>query len=183
MQKCSVWVHCIQERQEARSRRSLHPHKAVLHVPQHRHNNIGRKQRTSLGKTFLENVQRPDCRKLLQTARVVTSSPFEELNQVLHSAFKTKGKTIILGGDFNAKGIVWDPQVLTDKCNHPTLCEALIDLANSNGLTLLQRTPTREQSILDLYFTNKPSLVKCHETISGISDHHMVVVDSEIVPP
>ena len=112
----------------------------------------------------------------------VTSSLFTELNEILQSAFKSNGKTVILGGDFNTRGIDWESQTLTDTCNHPGLCEDLIDLANNNGLAQLQRTPTREQSILDLYFTNKPSLVKCHETVPGISDHHMVVVDSDIAP-
>ena len=40
--------------------------------------------------------------------------------------------------------------------------------------------PNRESSILDLLFTNKPGLVKSHQTIPGISDHHMIVVDSNI---
>ncbi len=36
----------------------------------------------------------------------------------------------------------------------------------------------RESSILDLLFTNKRGLVKSHQTIPGISNHHMIVVDS-----
>jgi len=35
---------------------------------------------------------------------------------------------------------------------------------------------------LDLYFTNIPSLVKSCETIPGISDHDMLVIDSDLKP-
>ena len=53
---------------------------------------------------------------------------------------------------------------------------------NDNGLLQMQKEPTRESSILDLYLTNKPGLVKHNTTIPGISDHHMVVVDSDVKP-
>ena len=50
------------------------------------------------------------------------------------------------------------------------------------GIVQIQREPTKESSILDLYFTNKPGLIKSHTTIPGISDHHMIVVDADIKP-
>ena len=62
------------------------------------------------------------------------------------------------------------------------LCEDLIQFANDQSLVQLQRETTRERSVLDLYFTNKPGLVKCHRTIQGISDHQMIVVDANIKP-
>ncbi len=40
------------------------------------------------------------------------------------------------------------------------VCEALVSLAEDNGLSQLQLKPTRENIILDLYFTNNASLVK-----------------------
>ena len=36
---------------------------------------------------------------------------------------------------------------------------------------------------LDLYLTNNPTLVRSYDTVPGISDHEMFVVDSNISPP
>ena len=46
----------------------------------------------------------------------------------------------------------------------------------------MQTNPTRQVNVLDLYFTNIPSLVKSCETIPGISDHDMLVIDSDLKP-
>ena len=111
-----------------------------------------------------------------------TKDSVQHLGNVLNKV-KTKGdKTVILGSDFNARGIDWDSEKITEHCSHPTMCEDLIKLINDAGLTQLQREPTRESSLLDLYITNKPGLVKHHQTIPGISDHDMIVVDSFIKP-
>ena len=43
----------------------------------------------------------------------------------------------------------------------------------------MQKSPTHQEgNILDLYATNKPGLVKSCNDIPGISDHHVVVIDS-----
>ena len=47
----------------------------------------------------------------------------------------------------------------------------------------MQKEPTRQDSVLDLYITNRPSLVKTITTIPSISDHDgAILVDSDIVP-
>ena len=48
--------------------------------------------------------------------------------------------------------------------------------------TQLQREPTRETKLLDLFFTNKPTLVKTVSAIPGISDHEIVLADCNIKP-
>ena len=58
--------------------------------------------------------------------------------------------------------------------------EELINTTTQHGLTQIQDKPTRENSILDLFFTNNPSLVKYSAVIPGISDHEMVVVDQDL---
>nr|XP_054748767.1 uncharacterized protein LOC129254333 [Lytechinus pictus] len=42
--------------------------------------------------------------------------------------------------------------------------------------------PTRQDNILDLIFTNNPSVVKSSSSIPGISDHAMAVTDFDILP-
>ena len=46
----------------------------------------------------------------------------------------------------------------------------------------LQLKPSRENNILDLFLTNQPSLVKSCNTIPGISDHNMIIVDTDLKP-
>ena len=42
--------------------------------------------------------------------------------------------------------------------------------------------PTRQENVLDLVFTDNPSLIKNSQSIPGISDHAMVVTDSDVKP-
>lgn len=46
----------------------------------------------------------------------------------------------------------------------------------------MQRDPTRDQRVLELFCTNKPSLVKSMSTVPGISDRDAIVADSDIKP-
>ena len=50
------------------------------------------------------------------------------------------------------------------------------------GLTQIHNEPTRYGNMLDLVFTNNPSLVKSSYSVPGISDHAMVVTDLDIHP-
>jgi hypothetical protein len=46
----------------------------------------------------------------------------------------------------------------------------------------LQLKPSRENNILDLFLTNQPSIVKSCNTIPGISDHNIIIVDTDLEP-
>ena len=43
------------------------------------------------------------------------------------------------------------------------------------GLTQMNNQPTRKENILDLYFTNSPTLVRHMEMIPGIGDHDSAI--------
>lgn len=57
-----------------------------------------------------------------------------------------------------------------------------MDILDEHGLEQLQRKPSRKDNILDLYITNNSSLVKACDTVPGISDHNMIIIDSDIEP-
>ena len=57
-----------------------------------------------------------------------------------------------------------------------------MDVAIDHSLTQVQEEPTRYNNLLDLTFTNNPSLIRSCSCIPGISDHEAVVVDSIIRP-
>ena len=60
--------------------------------------------------------------------------------------------------------------------------QALLDLTIEHGLSQVHVQPTRGNNLLDLVFTNNPSIVKTSLSVPGISDHAMVVTDIDIIP-
>ena len=46
----------------------------------------------------------------------------------------------------------------------------------------MHEKPTSEENLLDLVFTTNPTLVESSSNAPGISDHDIVVVDSDIKP-
>ena len=48
--------------------------------------------------------------------------------------------------------------------------QALIDITTEHGLTQVHNQPTQQDNILDLVFTNNPSLVKSSTSVPEISD-------------
>ena len=94
----------------------------------------------------------------------------------LAELMKTNTKSsLVVAGDFNARDIDWDVLLPTADCNKKTLCNRLISILGEAELHHLQRENTRQDAMLDLFCTNKPSLVKAIDTIPGISDHDGII--------
>ena len=107
-----------------------------------------------------------------------------ELAQI-SEMFKNNPKTtLILGGDFkfNAGGINWDLCTVDHDATNRPLKEKLISILDEAGLKQIQREPTRDQNLLDLFCCNKPSLIKSINSIPGISDHNIVLADCKLKP-
>ena len=76
--------------------------------------------------------------------------------------------------------IEWDIPAVKKGTKNKTLQQELLNTTTQHSLVQIQDKPTRENSILDLYFTDNPSLIKYSEVVPGISDHEMVVVDQDL---
>ena len=105
-----------------------------------------------------------------------------ELAQISEKFKNNPKTTLILGGDFNAGGINWDLCTVDHDTSNRTLKEKLLSILSEAGLNQMQREPTRGQNLLDLFCCNKPSLVKSLTSISGISDHNIVLADCKLKP-
>ena len=90
-------------------------------------------------------------------------------------------RLINLAGDFNAPDINWENNAVGES-NKTKLYQEIINIGNDNGLTQIQKEPTRESNVLELFYTNNATLVKSSSVIPGISDHEMVIVDTDIRP-
>ena len=85
-----------------------------------------------------------------------------------------------LAGDFYLPHIDWQTDSITSKCQNRQIHDQLLDIANSRSLSQVVTKSTRGENTLDLFFTNNDSLVNRVETLPGMSDHDIVLVESEI---
>ena len=105
-----------------------------------------------------------------------------ELRRSLDLAMDVKERHVIVAGDFNCPDIDWDSLSLQKEAQDKEVQQALLDLSVDFNLTQVQDKPTRENNLLDLIFTTNPSLIKSTANAPGISDHDIVVVDSDTKP-
>ena len=105
-----------------------------------------------------------------------------ELRRSLELVTANKEKHIVIAGDFNCPDIDWDCLSVQKEAQDKEVQQAIIDLSVDFNLTQVQDKPTREDNILDLVFTTNPSLIKSTSNTPGISDHDIVVVDSDTKP-
>ena len=111
----------------------------------------------------------------------------DQIDQLVKALQQVTGKfknnnniTFMLGGDFNAGDIDWDTGTVLDNSSNKKVNEQVVSLQETYGLVQMQREPTRIYNILDLFFTNKPSLVNTVRSIPGISDHEIIMADCDI---
>jgi hypothetical protein len=111
------------------------------------------------------------------TSEVYTAS----MTKVIEIACRSKKDIVWLGGDLNLPDIDW--QTLSIKSNQysKSLNQAYLDKLENVGLLQTNLEPTRGESILDVFLSNRPSLARTR-LIPGLSDHDVVLSDSTIHP-
>lgn len=94
----------------------------------------------------------------------------EEFCSIISSIILSNPNDIIwLAGDVNFPNIDWHTYYVKGN-NYPlSLCEKFIDTILEHGLSQLVLSPTRNQSVLDIFLSNRPSLTFECTTIPGIS--------------
>ena len=89
-----------------------------------------------------------------------------------------KDNIIWIGGDSSLPDIDWKD----DSYTYPaTINQAYLDLVSDIGSQQIINFPTRQQNILDIFISNRPSLICKNTTLPGLSDHEVVLVDSNII--
>ena len=61
-----------------------------------------------------------------------------------------------------------------------SLCDTIIDFTHEYGFTQTVDLATRDNNIFDVFFTNRPCLIRRCYPIAGISDHEAVFIESFI---
>jgi hypothetical protein len=106
----------------------------------------------------------------------------ENLRLSLDKLTNGKPKHVIIAGDFNCPDIDWVNMEIKTGTSDREVQQALLDITSEYGLTQIHDKPTREGNMLDLVFTNNPSLIKTTGNAPGISDHDIIITDSMIKP-
>ena len=106
-----------------------------------------------------------------------------ELGKLLKPLSNTRAhRNAILVGDFNCPYISWDTATVDLHAQQGEVHQALIDITTEIYLTQIHSAPTCKKNLLDLVFTNTPSLVKTSISIPGISDHDIILTDFDTSP-
>jgi hypothetical protein len=95
---------------------------------------------------------------------------------------KNRNSSIWLGGDANLPDIDWSTDNIRGHQYSIPINQTFIDTFNDIGSEQIVNFPTRNDNTLDIFCTNRPTLVERCSPIPGISDHDIVTVDSDIVP-
>ena len=84
-------------------------------------------------------------------------------------------------GDFNLPiSTAWNLNSVEGNAYPLDLCNMLIDIFNAIGSTYMVDSPTRGNSILDLFATNRPGLIHKVKVNPGLSDHEVITIESSL---
>ena len=78
---------------------------------------------------------------------------------------------IWLAGDLNLSNIDWENSCTQGSAYPLALCDTVFDFLQEYGFTQVVNFPTRANNTLDVFITNRPSLLHSCSSIAGISDH------------
>jgi len=81
--------------------------------------------------------------------------------------------TIWIAGDVSLPDINWSSHCVTGHNYSLSLNNIFLNFLESSGFMQTVESPTRGQNILDIFLTNRPSLIVSCKTIDGISDHEV----------
>jgi len=92
----------------------------------------------------------------------------ENLCQVLQNICLSNSDTPIwIAGDINLPNVDWESLCVVNNVYPIDFCEKFTEFALNHYFTQVLQSPTRGGNILDIFLTNRPSLVSHRDTIAG----------------
>ena len=127
---------------------------------------------TGKSKVLLVSVYRPPKNDIIKAT---------DLCQCISSLVqKYKSYPIWVAGDFNLPDILWDRNSIEGHQYSKDFNQLFLDTFADAGLEQIIHFHTRGDNTLDLFFTNRPTLILDKRPLPGISDHHVIFVSSRI---
>lgn len=108
----------------------------------------------------------------------------EEMCKVITELHKTNQKaTIWIAGDANLPDIDWKTNTIPRSQYSRSISQLLLDTVSDIGSEQVVNFPTRDNNTLDLFITNRPSLVEKVKAVPGVSDHDIVFIQAYCSAP
>ena len=97
-------------------------------------------------------------------------------NAINDISVRNPNSFICCTGDFNLPDIDWDIESVSRHRYPLGINQSLLQMSADCYFTQLVHSPTRDKTILDLFFTNRPMLINSCSIEPGISDHDILLV-------
>jgi hypothetical protein len=95
---------------------------------------------------------------------------------------RPKTSDIIVTGDFNQGNIEWETNTINKEHYASKVAAArLLDFSTQYNMQQMVKEATRDNSILDLVFTNNTNIINQTKVEPGVGDHEMVVTELNLV--
>jgi hypothetical protein len=101
-------------------------------------------------------------------------------NDFVHLKTLAKHNSLWIAGDFNLPDINWNNMTIEGSTYPNHINKSFIDIVQDLCMEQIVDFPTRLDNTLDLVFTTHRSLVNKCKPRPGISDHDIVLVDTNI---
>ncbi|CAG2244812.1 unnamed protein product [Mytilus edulis] len=106
----------------------------------------------------------------------------DKMSNTAEEIFKENNSSILwLGGDLNLPDIDWKSNSVCGNQYSSQINNRFVDMVNNCCLDQVVTFPTRGSATLDIFLTNRPSLVNRCEPIPAIGDHDIVFIDSNAI--
>ena len=90
--------------------------------------------------------------------------------------------TLWIGGDASLPDIDWSNSSITGNNYCIPINTAFVNMVHDICAEQVVTFPTRLENTLDIFITNRPTLVSKCTSIPGLSDHDIVLTDTNIIP-
>ena len=80
----------------------------------------------------------------------------------------------------NLPDINWSSNAVSGNNYKKEINDSFFQAVENCGLDQIVDFPTRDNNLLDIFLTNRPSLIQTCKSLPGISDHEIVYMDSDV---
>lgn len=101
-----------------------------------------------------------------------------DIPRINHS--KISERAFWVGGDLNLPDINWTTLSIEGNSNPVLVNQKFLDCVNHCGFEQMVDFPTRHNATLDLFLTNRPTLVDKCSPVPGIADHDIVQIAASV---
>ncbi|VDI27106.1 Hypothetical predicted protein [Mytilus galloprovincialis] len=95
-----------------------------------------------------------------------------------HVHQSNKNSVLWIGGDLNLPDINWNSTSIKGNKVNSCISKRLLDMIHNCHMEQTVTFPTRLDNTLDLFLTNRPSLINRCSPLPGISDHDAVFIET-----